>query len=51
MENSGRKKHVVQGNVAEIKKQEQGLGEKKSANREESFLAKLFKAFGSKEKK
>ena len=51
MENNGRKKHVVQGNVAEIKKQEQGLGVSKSANREEGFLSKLFKLFGTKEKK
>ena len=51
MENSGRKKHVVQGNVAEIKKQGSGLGENKSENREEGFLAKLVKSLGSKEKK
>ena len=51
MENNGRQKHVVEGNVAQIKKQEEGLGVKKSENREESFLAKLLKLFGSKEKK
>ena len=51
MESNGRKKHVVQGNVAEIKKQETGLGVNKSENREVGFLEKLLKAFGSKEKK
>ena len=51
MENNGRKKHVVQGNVAEIKKEEQGLGEIKSGNREEDFFSKFLKLFGNKEKK
>lgn len=51
MENNGRQKHVVQGNVSEIKKQGEGLGEKKSSNREEGFLSRLLKTLLSKEKK
>jgi len=51
MENNGRKKHVVQGNVSEIKKQGTGLGEKKSSNREGGFLSKLIKSTNNKEKK
>ena len=51
MENSGRKKHVVQGKVAEIRKQGEGLGEKETGNREENVLKKLVKDLGSKGKK
>ena len=52
MENTGRKKHMVEGKVAEIKKQEEGLKNENGpvGQRKEGFFASLFKGRAPKEK-
>ena len=50
MESSGRKKHMVSGNVAEIKKSEEAVSEKSVGEQKKGRLSKLFKGLSSKEK-
>ena len=50
MENSGRKKHMVSGNVAEIKKSEEKVSEKAVGDKKKSRFSKLLKGLSSKEK-
>ena len=50
MENNGRKKHMVNGEVAEIKKQEKRSDVRPAGAQKDNFLTSLLKGLISKEK-
>lgn len=50
MENNGRKKHIVTGEVAEIKKQDEAVSERSVGQQKKGRIAGLFKGLKSREK-